>query len=96
MTEHPGDTLEVAMLLRTQNIEPFLALNLEWASFNAPPDRTLFQADVCQCALERAGFTLHWTHNGWRAGKIHREEGWEYLGCAREGSKYILVLRRTE
>lgn len=84
------------MLLRTSSIDPFLSLNLEWDTFSAPPDRMLFQADVCQCALERAGFTLHWTHNNWRIGKVHKHDGWEYIGCAREGNKYILVLRRAE
>lgn len=81
------------MLLRAQSIEPFLSLNLEWSSFNDRAERVLYQAEVCQCALERAGFTLHWTHSGWRAGKIHRDEGWEYVGCAREENKYALILK---
>lgn len=45
--------------------------------------------------LEEHGLVLHWTHDGWRIGKIHTEHGWKQVGVGKEGPHYAIILKKV-
>lgn len=56
----------------------------------------VWEGETTPQELMAQGFTLYWTHDDWRACKLHNWQGWRYVATLKHGRAYAIVMRSEE